>query len=72
MIKNSLLSVNPKLANEWDYKKNEDLTPKNITYGSNKKVWWKCKKGHSWKAQIGRRNKKNGYCKCPICRKLKN
>lgn len=32
--------------------------------GSGKKVWWKCQKGHSWKASIVSRNRGNG---CPIC-----
>ena len=29
------------------------------------KVWWKCKKGHEWKALIGNRARLNR--KCPYC-----
>jgi hypothetical protein len=62
---NCLKTTNPKLAKEWDYKKNE-LTPKDVVAGSNKLIWWKCKKGHEWQANINSRNKGNG---CPNCSK---
>jgi len=31
---------------------------------SNKKAWWKCKKGHEWQATINSRNNGIG---CPYC-----
>ena len=65
---NDLQTVNPILAKEWNYEKNNGLTPMDVTPGSNKKVWWKCCKGHEWQATIYNRNKGNG---CPICRKNK-
>ena len=37
---NDLASINPKLAKEWNYKKNYPLTPEDVTVGSLKKVWW--------------------------------
>ncbi|MFJ7851155.1 zinc-ribbon domain-containing protein [Peribacillus sp. NPDC097206] len=42
----NLAFVNPKIASEWHPTKNEDLTPYDVTSGSEKKVCWKCKKGH--------------------------
>jgi len=60
---NDLLTCNPELADEWDYDKN-DLLPTQITLGSDKKVWWKCKKGHSWEAVIKSRKIGRG---CPYC-----
>ena len=60
---NSLLMVNPDLCEEWDYQKNR-TTPDMFLAGSNIKVWWKCKKGHEWKAAIYERNKGKG---CPFC-----
>ena len=66
---NDLQSVNPTLAKEWNYEKNNGLTPMDVTPGSNKKVWWKCSKGHEWQAIIGNRHRGNG---CPICRKEKS
>ena len=58
-----LLTTHPNIAKEWDYEKNEGLTPEMVTAGSEKKVYWKCKKEHSWMAVIKSR-RKNG---CPIC-----
>lgn len=62
---NDLASVNPELLKEWDYNKNLNTSPEMIHAGSTKKVWWKCKFGHSWKASIAHRNKLNRGC--PIC-----
>ncbi|MDG0059150.1 zinc-ribbon domain-containing protein [Priestia sp. P5] len=53
------------LLSEWDYEKNTDYTPYEITVNSNKKVWWRCSKcGHEWKAVIHGRTKGGG---CPRC-----
>ena len=51
---------NPLLMSEWNYEKNCDLNPETLTLGSNKKVWWKCSKGHEWQAIIANRNKGTG------------
>lgn len=62
---NDLTTVNEELAEEWDYEKNEGLTPMMFTRGSGKKVWWKCKVcGRSWVAMI--RSRTSG-CGCPYC-----
>ena len=61
---NDLQTVNPALAKEWNYEKNDDLKPEEFTANSNKDVWWKCSKGHEWHASIANRNKGNG---CPVC-----
>jgi hypothetical protein len=45
---NNLFVINPKVSKEWHPTKNKPLTPKDITWGSREKVWWKCKKGHIW------------------------
>ena len=56
---------NPALAAQWDYEKNGDLRPEDFTGGSNRKVWWRCEKGHSWFAQI---NKRFTFGRnCPYC-----
>lgn len=52
------------ILNEWDFVKNNKLTPMNITKGSGLKVWWKCEHGHEWDAIIGARVKGTG---CPYC-----
>ena len=61
---NDLQTVNPTLANEWNYEKNNGLTPMEVMSNSSKKVWWKCNKGHEWQAKIQNRNNGNG---CPYC-----
>ena len=60
----SLLSLNTQLATEWNYEKNHDLKPENITPSSNKKVWWKCSRGHEWQATVNSRSRGN---RCPYC-----
>ena len=39
---NSLATLNPNLAKEWHPTKNGDLTPEDVSIGSEKKVWWIC------------------------------
>ncbi|PLS19264.1 hypothetical protein CVD28_02300 [Bacillus sp. M6-12] len=65
-LEDSLAYKRPDLVKEWDFDKNGDLTPLNVTYGSGKKAWWVCEKGHEWKAQINSRFQKSG---CPHCLK---
>ena len=60
-----LATKHPDIARQWDYEKNGDLDPQNITPGSAKKVWWSCEKGHSWQAMVySRATGGNG---CPYC-----
>ena len=61
---NDLQTINPTLAEEWNYEKNSGLTPRDVLPNSNKKVWWKCSKGHEWQTTINNRNGGNG---CPVC-----
>ena len=66
---NDLQTVNPAVAKEWNYSKNGNLTPSDVMPNSNKKVWWKCSKGHEWQASIAHRNNGNG---CPTCNSERN
>lgn len=61
---NDISTTNPELLEEWDYEKNTDIKPEELMAGSNKKVWWKCPLGHSWKTSIAKRNNGTG---CPHC-----
>ena len=61
---NDLLTINPLLAKEWNYKRNGNLKPEQFFPNAHKKVWWTCPKGHEWEAAIGDRNTGNG---CPYC-----
>ena len=65
---NDLATAYPKIAEEWNYKRNGALSPENFTYGSERKVWWVCSKcGYEWETTIN--NRTNGYFKtgCPKC-----
>ncbi|MBR6133634.1 MAG: hypothetical protein IKQ29_02825 [Bacilli bacterium] len=62
---NDLETMFPEIAKEWDFIKNENK-PSEVKYGSNKKVWWKCPKGHSYQAKPSDRTG-NKHEKCPIC-----
>ena len=61
---NCLQTLNPSLAAEWHPSKNDSLTPRDVTIGTHKKVWWVCASDHEWKASIVHRAKGVG---CPYC-----
>lgn len=53
------------LTCQWHTAKNAPLTPESVTYGSKKKVWWHCDRGHEWLAAVYTRT--NGHTGCPYC-----
>ena len=61
---NNLSVKHPEVAREWNRIKNT-LTPKQYTAGSNKRVWWKCPKGHEWEARVASRTINQSGC--PQC-----
>lgn len=52
------------LLAQWHPVKNGALTPEEVSYGSHKKVWWVCGKGHEWQAEVKSRLLGAG---CPVC-----
>ena len=62
---NDLQTINPTLADEWDYGSNGNLHPSAVSCNSNKKVFWLGKCGHRWGAVIQNRNA--GNAGCPFC-----
>lgn len=66
---NSIAIKCPKSIKEWNYEKNGKFLPTMISYGSNKKMWWKCEKcGYEWESQVG--HYAHGHW-CPECSKKK-
>lgn len=65
---NDLATACPEIAEEWNYERNGNLLPTMFSYGSGKKVWWKCKHGHEWRAIINSRYQGNT---CPYCKRKK-
>ena len=67
--KTDLLTTHPDIADEWNYEKNGSLTPKDVSAGSGRKVWWKCSKGYEWMTSVSKRVAGRS---CPICRRINN
>ena len=62
--KTDLASRCPEIAREWHPTLNGTLTPDSVLPGSHKSVWWKCSKGHEWRAIVKSRT---AGCGCPVC-----
>jgi len=60
----NLQIINPNLSKEWHPTKNGNLTPKDVTPNSGKRVWWICKRKHEWSSTVDNRNRGRG---CPYC-----
>jgi len=67
-VTNSLATRFPEIAEEFDLTLNAPLTPPEVTYGSGKKLWWRCSSDqtHVWQATASSRT---GALKtgCPHC-----
>lgn len=49
---NDLETLYPLIAGEWNYKRNGNITPRDVLPKSNKAAWWKCVLGHEYHAKI--------------------
>ncbi len=61
---NDIFTTNPETRKLWDYDKNKNIKPTELTHGSTKYVWWKCEQGHSWKKTVMGQLRTG---KCPVC-----
>ncbi len=66
---NDLQSVYPEVAAEWNHEKNKGLKPDMVVYGSHRKVWWRCGRGHEWRALVNDRAVEGTGC--PYCHNKK-
>ena len=66
VLSNCLATTHPELAKEWHPTKNGNLTPFDVSSGSNKKIWWKCNYGddHEWVSRTADRADNHN---CPYC-----
>ena len=62
------LSDFPELVKEFHPTKNGNLKPADFTYGSSKKIWWKCPKDHNYLALIYNRTVRKSGCR--VCANL--
>jgi len=69
----SIGSLRPDLAAEWNQPRNKDLDPDAISPNSKQKVWWRCGVcGHEWQAAIQNRAGGHGCPKCGIKRSARS
>lgn len=61
---NDLASNYPTVAKEWHPTKNGNLTPAQVVAKSERRVWWRCERGHEWQAAIYSRVEGK---RCPVC-----
>lgn len=61
--KNDLATTNPDLIAEFS--PINEFSIYSVSKGSDKKVWWRCEKGHDWDCRIS--NKVSTQAKCPYC-----
>lgn len=66
-VTNSLATKFPELAKEWDYDKNEGITPKDVTYGSSKLYWWTCPNDPSHHYLASCNDRTYSHRACPYC-----
>lgn len=61
----------PKIAEEWDYNKNDGLKPTDIVSKTKRKVWWKCAVcGNEWKTSVIDRVYGTGCPKCSLKKRI--
>lgn len=61
----SLAALHPDLAAELDEERNHGLDPWLIAPAANRKLWWRCGRGHVWSARVSSRSA--GRTGCPTC-----
>ncbi len=58
-------TLHPEIAAELHPTRNGAITPNMLRPGSNKKVWWRCVKGHEWQVYVAQRTIHSSGC--PYC-----
>ena len=65
----SLLIAKPRFLELWDYFKNQDITPSDLSVKSGRKVWWRCVNNHDYLRSPVQMDSNHD---CPICSSLAN
>lgn len=64
---NDLATLFPEVAAQWHPTLNGTLTPKQVTAGSARRVWWQCPEGHVWRTAVYNRTGREKHTGCPVC-----
>ena len=65
--KNDLTTTYPHLALEWHPTKNGDVTPQNVSKGSEFHAWWRCSVcGYEWQVRVKNRVHGSGCNQCKV------
>jgi len=59
-----LTVTHPAVAATWHPTANGAAVPEEVTYGSDRRVWWRCEAGHEWQTTV---NKRTTGMRCPYC-----
>lgn len=63
-VKNCLAAVRPDVAKEFHPTKNGSLTPHDVTFASNERVWWRCHNClNEWQTKVCSRTTGNSRCR---------
>lgn len=68
---NDLASTFPQIAKQWLNERNAPLQANMVSVYSNRRVWWKCEKGHQWQGVIARRTVNGSGCPCCAGKKVR-
>lgn len=63
---NSIAALRPDLLEKFDYEKNKNISPFDLSIASHKRVWWLCKNNHSYQSRVATIARGGG---CPECAK---
>lgn len=67
---NTLGQKYPEYVSEWS--ENNDITPFDLSYGSEYKAEWNCSKGHTYIMKVLHRTNKDRLSGCPKCKHQKS
>jgi len=62
---NDLASQRPDIACEWHPTRNGTRRPRHVYVNTRSKAWWRCHKGHEWRAEVAKRTLQHQGC--PAC-----
>lgn len=70
---NDIVTTHPHLLLEWEYERNAEMGiyPTELTYGSNKQIWWLCENGHEYQQTPNAKTFLNRGCLSVVMEKVR-